>query len=125
MEYHFTCANCDRVVCGTEHSLDGPDNCPTRTMSDTLDEVKSEIDKIEFPEIKTKQVVSLVQNLELQGKKCLVVDEGENNNLVLSCRNIPEVAYSRASVTSGYAFLNAEYVLMTRAALDKVQEVFA
>lgn len=83
------------------------------------------IDKIEFPEIKTKQVVSLVQNLELQGKKCLVVDEGENNNLVLSCRNIPEVAYSRASVTSGYAFLNAEYVLMTQAALDKVQEVFA
>ncbi len=83
------------------------------------------IDKIEFPQIKTRQVINLVNNFELAGKKCLVVDEGHNDNLVLSCRNIPEVAYSRAAVTSGYAFLNADYVLMTRAALDKVQEVFA
>jgi len=50
VEHHFTCANCDRVVCGTEQSLEGPDNCPTRTMSETFEEVKTEYEKPDVAE---------------------------------------------------------------------------
>ena len=50
MERHFTCANCDRVVCGTENYMDGPENCPTRTMSGTLEEVRGEYEKPDVAE---------------------------------------------------------------------------
>jgi len=50
---------------------------------------------------------------------------GKNDQLVLSTRNIPSVAYRRAALASGYDVINAEYLLFTRAGLEKVQEVFA
>ena len=50
MERHFTCANCDRVVCGTENYMDGPENCPTRTMSGTLEDVRGEYEKPDVAE---------------------------------------------------------------------------
>jgi len=50
MRPHFTCANCDRIVCHTEHHMDGPDNCPTRTMQEVLDSVREEYEKPEVAE---------------------------------------------------------------------------
>ena len=50
MEQPFTCATCSRVVCGTEHSMDGPDNCPTRTKKPVLDAVLEEYAKPEIAE---------------------------------------------------------------------------
>jgi len=50
MELNFSCANCERVVCNTEHANDGPDNCPTRLMGDTLERVKEEYLKPEIAE---------------------------------------------------------------------------
>jgi large subunit ribosomal protein L4 len=69
--------------------------------------------------------VNLFTKLDISGKKCLVLDEGKNQNLVLSCRNIPKVKYSRAALTNGYDLLNADIVLFTKTGLEKVQEVFA
>ena len=50
MEHHFTCANCERVVCDTDRFMDGPDNCPTRTTQTTIDEVRKEYEKPEVAE---------------------------------------------------------------------------
>jgi len=50
LERYFTCANCDHVVCGTENYMDGPENCPTRTMSGTLEEVRGEYEKPDVAE---------------------------------------------------------------------------
>ena len=50
MERIFTCASCERVVCGTEHHMDGPENCPTRTMTDTFEGVRQEYEKPEVAE---------------------------------------------------------------------------
>jgi ribosomal protein L4 len=63
--------------------------------------------------------------LDLTGKKCLVLDEGRNEKLSLSCRNLPKVSYRRAGLANGYEIINADVVLFTKAGLDKVQEVFA
>ncbi len=82
------------------------------------------IDQIKLDEIKTKSIVSMLTRFDLTGKKCLILDENENQNCHLSCRNLPRVMYSRASLANGYDLLNADYVLMTRAGLDKVHEVF-
>ncbi len=83
------------------------------------------VDKLELPEVKTKSLISVLANLELQGRKCLILDEGRNDNLTLSSRNIPDVSVCRASLANGYELLKAEYVLFTTAGLEKVAEVFS
>jgi large subunit ribosomal protein L4 len=82
------------------------------------------IDNLELPEIKTKQINSIIQKLDLADKKCLILDEGKNQNLVLSCRNLPQVEYCRATLANGYDMLNADCLVITKAGLEKVQEVF-
>jgi large subunit ribosomal protein L4 len=82
------------------------------------------IDDLQLAEIKTKSVTGLLGNLEIDGKKCLILDEGRNNNLVLSCRNLTRVKYCHAAKANGYDILNAEYLILSKAGLEKVQEVF-
>ncbi len=81
------------------------------------------LDKIELNGIKTKAVVTMLSKFELDGKKCIILDES-NDTCALSCRNLKKTKYSRASLANGYDMLNADYILMTKAGLDKIQEVF-
>jgi len=83
------------------------------------------VDRIELDEFKTKAVVGLMTRLDLADKKCLILDEGRNEKLLSSCRNLPKVMYCRAALANGYDVLNADVVLLTRAGLEKVQEVFS
>jgi large subunit ribosomal protein L4 len=83
------------------------------------------IDRIELAETKTKAVAAILGKLELNGRKCLILDEGRNDKLVLSCRNIPGVSYCRAALANGFDVLKADYLLFTKEGLDKVGEVFA
>jgi len=98
-------------------------------LSALSDKAQSErlrvIDKIDLPEIKTKAMAGMLESLGLQTKKCLIVDEGVNKNLVLSVRNIPRVKYSRAPLANTYDVVNADILVFTRAGLDKLEEVFA
>lgn len=82
------------------------------------------LDQIELEQIRTQTVVGMLTKLDLSSSKCLVLDEGRNEKLALSCRNIPSVKYGRASLANGYDVLNADYLIFTKAGLDKVGEVF-
>ncbi|MFQ5454250.1 MAG: 50S ribosomal protein L4, partial [Candidatus Zixiibacteriota bacterium] len=83
------------------------------------------LDKIELAEIKTKAIVNLLSNFDINNKKCLILDEGKNANCSLSCNNLKKVKYTRAALANGYDLLNADYVLITKEGLEKVHEVFA
>jgi large subunit ribosomal protein L4 len=83
------------------------------------------IDKFDLSEIKTKSVATLVNNLQAAGKKCILLDEGLNQKLVLSCRNMDKLNYRRAAIVNGYELLDAEVLLITKAGLAKVEETFA
>ena len=50
MHHDFTCAHCERVVCHTEHNLEGPENCPTRTMQELFESVHAEYEKPDVAE---------------------------------------------------------------------------
>lgn len=82
------------------------------------------VEELKFDEIKTRAMASVLNNLDLTGKKCLILDEGVNRNLVLSCRNLRKVVFCRAALANGYDVMNADYLLLTKAGLDKVEEVF-
>ena len=83
------------------------------------------LDKLQFEEIKTKAVVNVLAKLDLDGRKCLLLDEGKNENLFISCRNLARVKYCRASLANGYDMLDADFLVITRAGLEEVEEVFA
>lgn len=82
------------------------------------------LEQIKLDEIKTKSIVGLLERFDLGSKKCLILDDGPNNACLLSCRNLQKVKFTRAALANGYDLLNADYVLMTKAGLDKVHEVF-
>lgn len=82
------------------------------------------LDQIELDKIRTQAVVGILTKLDLSSKKCLVLDEGRNEKLALSCRNIPKVKYGRASLANGYDVLDADYLIFTKAGLEKAGEVF-
>ena len=82
------------------------------------------LDKIQLGQIKTKDIVNILGKLDLAGKKCLILDEGRNDNAALSCRNLQKVKFGRAALANGYDLLNAECVILTEAGLKKVVEVF-
>ncbi len=82
------------------------------------------LDQIELEKIKTQAVVGMLTKLDLSSSKCLVLDEGRNEKLALSCRNISSVKYARASLTNGYDVLDADYIIFTKAGLEKAGEVF-
>jgi large subunit ribosomal protein L4 len=82
------------------------------------------LDKITLEEIKTRNLVGILDKLDLKGRKCVILDEGRNDNLHLSARNLQRVTYTRAALANGYDLLYADWVVITRAGLEKVQEVF-
>ncbi len=83
------------------------------------------IDTLGLAEIKTQKIVSILEKLDMKGKKYIILDEGVNEKATLSCRNLQNVAYRRATLANGYELLYADYVILTRAGLEKVNEVFA
>lgn len=83
------------------------------------------IDQLSLSEIKTKQMAAVIGKLQIGNKKCIILDEGKNDIVTLSCRNLPKVTYCHASVANGYDLLNADYIILTKAGLEKVHEVFA
>ena len=58
-------------------------------------------------------------------EKALVVLPEVNAFVVKSCANIPGVVTTLSSTINVYEILNAEKVVMTRAAVEKLQEVYA
>ena len=58
-------------------------------------------------------------------EKALVVLPEVNSFVVKSCANSPEVVTTLASTINVYEVLNAEKVVMTKAAIEKLEEVYA
>ena len=58
-------------------------------------------------------------------QKALVVLPEVNGFVVKSCSNIPGVVTTLSSTINVYEVLNAEKVVMTRAAVEKLEEVYA
>ena len=58
-------------------------------------------------------------------QKALVVLPEVNSFVVKSCSNVPGVVTTLSSTINVYEVLNAEKVIMTRAAVEKLEEVYA
>ena len=82
------------------------------------------IDEIKMDEIKTKKFAGFLSAVNADCK-ALVVTAEVNENVVLSARNIPGVQTTFANLGNVYDVLNAKKLVLDKAALAKIEEVFA
>ena len=81
------------------------------------------VDELKFEEIKTKNFKNVMNNLNVS--KALVVLSENDQNVVLSARNIPEVRTSLVNTLSVYDILKYNTVVATKAAVASIEEVYA
>ena len=83
------------------------------------------IDDVNFDTPKTKNYVSLVNNLNLAGDKTLLVLADQNKNVYLSSRNLKKSKVTTAANIHTYEVLNATKLVMTAAAVKTLEEALA
>ena len=81
------------------------------------------IDEMNFGEIKTKNFQNMLNNLSVA--KALVVIEEGNTNAVLSARNIADVKTAGTNTINVYDILKYNTVIVTKAAVEAIEEVYA
>jgi len=82
------------------------------------------IEELNFDAPKTKQVVSLLENLKVDSKTLIVIAEN-NENVVKSARNIEGVKTAFVNTLNVYDILNYDKFIITADAVKKVEEVYA
>jgi large subunit ribosomal protein L4 len=82
------------------------------------------LDELNFNAPKSKQVVELLNNLKVSGKVLVVTGEF-NETVEKSARNITGVAALEASGLNVYDILHHDTLVVTKAAVAKVEEVLA
>ncbi len=79
------------------------------------------VDKFDLDEIKTKNVVGALNNLEAQ-KSAMVVDRADNMNLRLSIRNLPKHHFLPPEGVNVYDLLRHEHLILTKDAVEALEK---
>lgn len=79
------------------------------------------VDDLNFEEIKTRQVVDLLNALSLGGKTALIATEDVNRVVYRSSRNIPGVEVLPACDLNALAVLRPDCMLVSKAAMDQLR----
>jgi len=82
------------------------------------------LDNLTMEMPKTKQMVTILNNLKAN-KKSLIVLADKDENVVKSARNIPGVKTTYVNTLNVYDILNHDYLIMTQEAAKRVEEVYA
>ncbi|MCI9339009.1 MAG: 50S ribosomal protein L4 [Lachnospiraceae bacterium] len=81
------------------------------------------LDELKLDEIKTKKFVAVMNNLKVE--KGLVVIAENDQNVVLSARNLADIDTALANMINTYDVMKAKTVVLTKDAVAKIEEVFA
>jgi large subunit ribosomal protein L4 len=82
------------------------------------------VDKFDFKEIKTKQMVDAMKKLNVT-EKALVVIPAKDTNVQKSARNIEGLKTTSVSSLNVYDLLNNKKLILTVDAVKKIEEVYA
>jgi large subunit ribosomal protein L4 len=82
------------------------------------------LESLAFEAPKTKEFTNVLKGLSVNSK-ALIVTAGLDENVALSARNIPGVTVVAADGISVLDVLNHDKLIMTKAAVEKVEEVLA
>ncbi|MDD3204616.1 MAG: 50S ribosomal protein L4 [Lachnospiraceae bacterium] len=81
------------------------------------------VDELKFDEIKTKKFQAVMDNLKVN--KALVVLNDNDQNVVMSAKNIPTVQTALTNTINVYDIMKAGTVILTKDAAKSIEEVYA
>ena len=81
------------------------------------------LESLSFDAPKTKEMVKMLQAVGAE-KKALIVTGEKNDNAIKSAANIPGVQVSMVSQMNVYEIVNHTSLILTKDAVDKIQEVY-
>ena len=82
------------------------------------------LDQLALAAVKTKEMVSILNNLNITSK-AVIVTADENTEVALSARNIPGVKVMTATQINVLDLLDATKLVITKDAVEKIEEVLA
>jgi large subunit ribosomal protein L4 len=82
------------------------------------------IEDFTYEEPKTKNVVELLEALDLQGKKVLILTAETDLNVYKSARNIPGVTVLEANKPNTYQILDADLLLIQKNGIKTLENSF-
>lgn len=82
------------------------------------------LDEIALSEPKTKEIANFLKSLSKEGKALFVL-EHDNKAAELSIRNLANANYAHFNTINVYDILNSDVLVLTKAAADKIEEVYA
>ena len=84
------------------------------------------LDSIKFDEIKTKEFTKVMEAFNFDRKVLFVVDLDEDfHNAYMSMRNLPYAAMTTAEGINVYDIMDANKLVLTKAAAKKIEEVLS
>mgnify|MGYP000848858260 CR=1 FL=1 len=81
------------------------------------------LDELKLNEVKTKDMKKVLSNLKVAN--AILVVGNENDNVVLSARNIPGVATTTVGTMNVYDLLKYNTVIATKTGVASIEEVYA
>lgn len=81
------------------------------------------LDKLALDEVKTKVMAKVLENLKVE--KALIVIASKDANVQLSTRNIPNVKTALVNTINTYDLLKYTTLIVTKEAVEKIEEVYA
>ena len=82
------------------------------------------LDELTFEAPKTKEMVKVLENIKA-GKKALIVMAEKDENVIKSAANIPGVRTALVGTMNVYEIINHTNFIVTKAAIEKIEEVYA
>lgn len=78
------------------------------------------IEDFSFDAPKTKAYIDILNCLNLDGKKTLLVTTDHEKNVYLSSRNVPKASVTRAQDLNTYEILHANTLILSEGAIEKI-----
>lgn len=82
------------------------------------------VDEIKLADAKTKLMAEVLKNLGAE-KKTLLVLAGRDESVIRAAKNIPDVKDAYVNTINVYDLLNADKIVVIKAAMESIQEVYA
>lgn len=83
------------------------------------------LEKLEFAEPKTKEMVKILGNLKIGDQKALIVQAEADENVLKSARNIPGISAMKTDGLNVYDILFHDQLVLTKEAVGRIEEALA
>ena len=81
------------------------------------------VESLELADFKTKSLVKVINDLKVNGRKVAIVLEDANGNVEIAGHNLPYLLVQQYNHISVYEMMNVNSLIVTKAAVEKFEEV--